>query len=66
METKLKPCPFCGKNMQRREAWTVKTNTPHQENAIVCGNCGAQGPNDLGWSGAEEMWNLRREPEVTE
>lgn len=60
----LKPCPFCAARDQvKLDSWTVRenTNSPHTEWAVTCGNCGACGPNDVGASGAREMWNLRRE-----
>ena len=50
-----KPCPFCANTdivcgeEDLGEGW-----------ACWCNNCGAIGPNDLVWSGAIEMWNLRR------
>jgi hypothetical protein len=46
--------------------WKVNEGFPseHKEYAVVCGNCGAFGPNDLGWSGAEEQWNTRRNLEA--
>lgn len=58
----LKPCPFCGKNKQQLSTFTALEGQrgEHKEYAIFCGNCGASGPNDLGQTGAEEMWNLRR------
>lgn len=58
----MKVCPFCGSEDLRIESWLVYPDAPskHEEYAVVCGNCGAFGPNDLGKSGAEESWNLRR------
>ena len=50
-----KPCPFCANadivcgEEDLGEGW-----------ACWCNNCGAIGPNDLGWSGAIESWNMRR------
>lgn len=50
-----KSCPFCAS----RNLFCEQTEIG--EGWIVwCGNCGCFGPNDLGWSGAIEMWNLRR------
>jgi hypothetical protein len=50
-----KSCPFCAS----REIVCEQTDVG--EGWIVwCRNCGAFGPNDLGWSGAIEMWNMRR------
>ena len=50
-----KPCPFCASRD------IVCEQTEIGEGWIVwCRNCGCFGPNDLGWSGAIEMWNLRR------
>ena len=51
-------CPFCASNDIRHEQDT-------QDNGVKiwvcwCGNCGAFGPTDLGWSGAIEKWNMRR------
>ena len=61
---KTKLCPFCAYDETRIESWTVYEGLPgeHPEYAVMCLNCGAFGPNDLGISGAEKMWNLRREP----
>jgi len=61
---KPKPCPFCASTDLRFIAWVVGTgNNTHREHAVQCDNCGANGPNDLGESGAIEMWNMRREPQ---
>jgi len=50
-----KPCPFCASKD------IVCEQTDVGEGWLVwCRNCGCFGPNDLGWSGAIEMWNLRR------
>ena len=57
METKLKPCPFCANTNLATEA-EMRGN--HKEYWVACCNCGAEGPADLGWSGAEEAWNMRR------
>ena len=59
----LKQCPFCASANVELQHWTVRDNGGryHWEYAIVCGNCGAFGPSDLGESGAIEMWNMRRE-----
>jgi len=51
-------CPFCASNDIRHEQDT-------QSNGVMvwicwCGNCGAVGSRDLGWSGAIERWNMRR------
>lgn len=57
----LKPCPFCASENIRMEVFPVlSTNSLHDEYSCMCENCGATGPNDLGKSGAIEMWNLRR------
>lgn len=53
-----KKCPFCAYTGNRIEAWEVRG---HIEYAVMCLNCGALGPNDLGKSGAVEMWDIRRE-----
>ena len=62
-ENELKPCPFCAHSSPELSTWIVFAGMPseHKEFALVCRNCGASGPNDLGESGAIEMWNLRRE-----
>jgi hypothetical protein len=54
----MKNCPFC-------ESEDTRLDQDEQPNGIKvwvgwCGNCGCFGPTDLGWSGAVEMWNLRR------
>jgi len=53
-----KPCPFCAYDGVRFENLNAET---HLEYSVMCTNCGAFGPNDLGKSGALEMWNLRRD-----
>lgn len=50
----LRECPFCGKNMQKRD-WE-----PDSEYIVWCQNCGAIGPNELAIERSDEMWNLRR------
>lgn len=50
-------CPFCGYDQTRIETYKVRD---HYEYAVMCLNCRAFGPNDLGKSGAVEMWNMRR------
>jgi len=50
----MRECPFCGhKEIQcyqyDGEYWTCE-----------CMNCKVEGPLGEGWSGAVEMWNLRR------
>ena len=52
-----KPCPFCACPNVRIESW----ERGHTEYAVMCLNCGAFGPNDLGKSGAVEAWDMRRE-----
>ena len=63
------PCPFCACPKVKVESYSVFPGTPggHVEYVVECRNCGAIGPSDLGISGAEEMWNLRRTemPEAT-
>jgi hypothetical protein len=55
-------CPFCAYTKHRVESWTVgESRGQHTEYAVMCLNCGAFGPNDLGESGAVEGWNMRRE-----
>lgn len=53
----LKPCPFCAYDNADVIDWQA---LDHTEYAVLCLNCGAQGPNDLGKSGAREAWNRRR------
>lgn len=50
-----KSCPFCASK-------DIKCGDADIGEGWVCwcANCGAIGPNDLGWSGAIEMWNMRR------
>lgn len=55
--TPTKPCPFCACPDTRIEAIPAGN---HTEYAVMCTNCGAYGPNDLGRSGACEMWDMRR------
>ncbi len=54
-----KPCPFCASENLSVELLQVMG---HNEYAVMCKNCGSFGPNDLGKSGAVEMWDLRRVP----
>ena len=58
LTTDCKPCQFCGVLNTSIEDRLVGT---HSEYWIMCENCGATGPSDLGASGAVAMWNLRRE-----
>lgn len=57
----IKACPFCGNKKTLVASWTVfeHTQAEHLEYSVCCLNCGAEGPNDLGESGAVESWNLR-------
>jgi len=48
----LKPCPFCGKDMQRLYDGDVKK--------VWCARCGGQGANGRDKSSAYKMWNLRK------
>lgn len=53
----LLPCPFCNSSavIERNGKWKYG----------YCPSCGAQGPADLGESGAIEQWNSRpREQEL--
>ncbi len=50
-----KRCPFCASRSLKCEDIGIGESW-----ICWCGNCGAIGPNDLGWSGAIEMWNMRR------
>lgn len=56
MSETLKPCPFCGET----EGVTLceHGNTPRWY--FVHCNCGATGSDDLGRSGAIEVWNTRQ------
>ena len=59
-----KPCPFCASPQNRIDYDISREPTNSKQPTyvyIVCENCGAIGPSDLGRSGAIEMWNLRRE-----
>jgi len=66
-----KPCPFCACPKTMVESRRVHHNNRdgyHLEYAVICCDCGAQGPSDLSASGAIEMWNMRRTefPNTTE
>lgn len=62
MEDEIKKCPFCASTKSRMESWQIGVHPNlHREFAVMCENCGAFGPNDLGKSGAIEAWNMRRE-----
>jgi Lar family restriction alleviation protein len=52
----LLPCPFCGKNNGLTLELTPSETTRH---FVMCTDCGAEGPYDLGESGAIESWNTR-------
>lgn len=60
--TQRKNCPFCANDNLQLDSWIVGEDAPsqHIEWSVACQNCGAYGPNDLGKSGAEEAWNIRR------
>ena len=58
VKTEFKSCPFCSSE-------DIKVKQMEQDNEINvwvcwCGSCGSLGPPHLNWSGAIEMWNLRR------
>lgn len=55
-----KKCPFCAYPKTRIECNVVGHTTMHYEYVVICENCGATGPSDLGKSGAIESWNMRR------
>ncbi len=57
-----KACPFCGKDkgFLDIEQWTVYGNQNHEEYAVACMNCGAQGPNEISREQAVKSWNMRR------
>ena len=59
MNKELKQCPFCASDMVEVERFSTQTADSRVEFAVCCRGCGASGPNDLGRSGAIEMWNLR-------
>lgn len=52
----LKPCPFCG----TPEPFILHVDGRY---SVLCSHtdCGAEGPVDLGRSGAIEAWNTRAE-----
>jgi Lar family restriction alleviation protein len=52
----LKPCPFCGSD--NIEIYPTGYGRPPKW-AVMCDNCQAEGPVDLGESGAVEQWNTR-------
>jgi len=54
---RIENCPFCGSDQNQIE---VLESYSHNEYAVLCTNCGAFGPNDLGKLGAAEMWDMRR------
>ena len=56
----LKPCPFCGSEVEVRFA---SANLSTKYYFVECSNrdCKATGPIDLGKSGAAEKWNSREE-----
>lgn len=50
----MKECPFCGSD-------DIFCSQYDGKNWICsCNNCGCDGPTGIEWSGAVEMWNLRR------
>ena len=59
----MKNCPFCSHDQSRVDERVVSEGRPaeHKECAVMCLNCGAFGPNALGYYSAEKMWNMRRE-----
>lgn len=63
METESELCPFCGSGDVGASTWEIDNRDgqhDHDEFAVMCDNCGAQGPNALSVSDARRMWNLRR------
>ncbi len=50
----LKACPFCGKNNGK-----IMYSDSRNWKWVHCDKCGADGPADLGESGAIEHWNTR-------
>lgn len=54
----IKECPFCAYNAAEFETLTIDD---HFEHRIMCLNCGAMGPNDVGNAQVIKAWNMRRE-----
>lgn len=59
METKLKPCPFCGET--EFIAVTFKRFFNMDFHCVHCWICGARGPMNIDKQKAIEAWNRRAE-----
>ena len=59
----LKPCPFCGSDKVIDEGAPSYDTVTEEERTtwftVLCTDCHAEGPPNLGWSGAIEAWNTR-------
>lgn len=55
-----KPCPFCANPKDIRLESKQQSVNHILVYFYVCYNCGAEGPFDLGKSGALKQWNMRR------
>ena len=55
-----KPCPFCASPRNRIDNDLSTSGKSPTYVWVICENCAACGPSDLGKSGAIEMWNMRR------
>ena len=53
MDTKLKPCPFCGSEKVHY------VNNVRADRQVICKECFAYGPAEDTRSGAERAWNNR-------
>lgn len=54
----VEPCPFCGS--EDLEVWnTAYSKNPLLFHYVHCKECQADGPPDLGTSGAVDVWNTR-------
>lgn len=72
MDANLKPCPFCGSNVQYQLGPTCQKDDPYDPNSrafpiIRCGGCFTDVPGrdwDNYGRSAIEMWNRRASPAV--
>jgi hypothetical protein len=62
-KNEMKNCPFCNSSDIKCDR---DTDRPAEPWVCWCANCGSYGPNDIGWSGAVEIWNLRRPYDILE
>lgn len=60
-------CPFCSGKPNNFTHWTVHYGEGDAEelHAVVCDECGAQGPESTFLEGAVILWNERKMYEVT-